>query len=239
MKNVKEFYILGLPIETDFGECNFITVKEYPDYFTELNIMSLTKNHLVHKYSELSLKEKNPMLDMFIEEMKKLELFQLVSAIPELEEAYVRVLKKVFNDEEIIKKIDFSNFCDIRKLIMDMNGIKEEIINPNPEIQRAIERSKRVKSSDEKLEFSDIVSSVVGYNGLTYQDINEFTIYQLYMTYHRIAQIKNYDTSTLFATVAEKVQIDSWSKHINLFAEENHSITKEEFGQKSDGLFSK
>jgi hypothetical protein len=235
MMDIKEFYILGLPIKTDIGECQFIRVKEYPDYFMDLQVVSLTKLHLINKYSEIN---KDGSLNEFIDEMKKHDLFELVFTIRELQESYIRLFSKVFNDDKSILKITKENFDYYRKLIMEMNCLKEEVINPNPEIQRAIERSKRVKASEsEKLEFHDIVSSVVGYNGLTYRDLNEFTIYQLYMTYYRIAQIKNYDTSCLFATVSDKVKVDSWSKHINMFEEEKHYVEHDKFKKTTGSVF--
>lgn len=235
MMNIKEFYILGLPIKTEIGECHFLKVKEYPDYFMDLQVVSLTKDHLINKYSELN---KDGSLTEFIEEISKRELFELAVTIPELQESYFRLFTKVFGNDEFLSEITTDNFNIYRKLIMDMNFVKEEIINPNPEIQKAIERSKRVKAAEgEPMEFADIVSSVVGFNGLTYQNINEFTIYQLYMTFHRIAQIKNYDTSTLFATVSDKVKVDNWSKHIDLYAEEKHFISQDEFKKNAGSLF--
>jgi hypothetical protein len=235
MKDIKEFYILGLPIDTDIGQCEFIKVKEYPDYFADLQIMSLNKLHIIYKYHEIN---KNHEFDDVIKELEKLTLFEIVTGIPEIQMAYYRVFLKVFGNEEALYKINNQNFDYYRKLIMDMNCVKEEVINPNPEIQRFIEKSKRVKQQEsEPLTFADIVSSVVGYNGLSYRDINEMTVYQLYMTFHRIAQIKGYDTSTLFATVStEKIKIESWCKHINLFEEEKHAIEYNTFKQTTGSI---
>lgn len=236
MMDIKEFYILGLPIETDIGKCHFLKVKEYPDYFMDLQIVALTKQHIYQKYYDLN---KDGSLDEFLERLKEVDLFEIASSIPQISESYEKIFIKAFNDIKIMNEINENNFSYFRSLVLKMNGIKEEEINPNPEIQRAIERSKRVKSLDsEKLEFADIVTSVVGHNGLTYDDINEFTIFQLYMTYYRIAQFKNYDTSTLFATVAaDKVKIDSWSKHINLFEDEKHFISESEFKKSTGSVF--
>lgn len=236
MMDIKEFYILGLPIETELGNCEFLRVKEYPDYFMDLQVVSLTKNHIISKYSDLN---KDGSLNEFIEELHKVDLFEIVIGIPEIRQSYEKLFSKVFNDNEVIQKLNPKNFSYYRNLVMTMSCIKEEVVNPNPEIQRAIERSRRVKSQDgEKIEFSDIVTSVVGHNGLTYGDINDFSIYQLYMTYYRIAQFKNYDTSTLFATVsADKVKIDSWSKHINLFEDEKHFISEQEFKKNTGSVF--
>jgi hypothetical protein len=151
------------------------------------------------------------------------------------------VFLKVFDNEEALYKINNQNFDYYRKLIMDMNCVKEEVINPNPEIQRFIEKSKRVKQQEsEPLTFADIVSSVVGYNGLSYRDINEMTVYQLYMTFHRIAQIKGYDTAVLFKTVQEKfkdnIKVENWCKHINLLEEEKHAIEYNTFKQTTGSI---
>ncbi|PLR99645.1 hypothetical protein [Bacillus sp. T33-2] len=239
MMDIKEFYILGLPIQTEIGVCHFLKVKEYPDYFMDLQIIGLSKQHFINKYAEMNKRQKDPLVEEFIEELKIVDLYQIVVNIPEVSQAYFSVLSKVFDDGDIVEKITPENFSYYRNLVMTMNFIKEEKINPNPEIQRAIERSRRLKQQDsEGLEFSDLVSSVVGFNGLSYQDINEFTVYQLYMTYYRIAQIKNYDTSTLFATVSsEKIKIESWSKHINLFEDEKHFISEQEFKKKTGSVF--
>lgn len=240
MKDIKDFYILGIPVETDLGECHFLKVSDYPDYFMDLQTISLTKNHLISKYKEFNKKEKDLLLEQAIEEMEKADLFTLALSIPELQEAYLTLFTKVFDSEDVFFEItkESEGFYYYRNLVMEMNCMKEEKINPNPEIQKAIERSRRVKGAEgDSLQFADIVTSCVGYNGLSYKDINEFTVYQLYATFYRIAQIKNYDTSTLFATVAEKVQIDSWSKHIDLFAEDYHTISKEDFQRKGISLF--
>jgi len=235
MKNIKEFYILGLPIETEIGECHFLKVKEYPDYFMDLQVMSLTKDHLINKYSEIN---KDGTLTEFIKEISKRELFELAVSIPELQESYFRLFTKVFGNEEFISEITAENFNFYRKLIMDMNFVKEEKINPNPEIQRAIERSKRVKAADsEPMEFVDVVSSVAVGSGLSFQHLNDYTIFQLYMTFYRIAQIKNFETTTLFSTVSDKVKIDNWSKHIDLYAEEKHFISQDEFKKDTGSLF--
>lgn len=237
MINLKEFYIIGEPIDTPIGQCEFIRVKDYPSYFMDLQIVSWTKDQIYYKYSQLN---KDGSLNEFLDELKKISLYETIVSIPEIKQAYLNVLVKVFGDEEIINQITEENFNDYRKLVLDMNCLKEEKVNPNPEIQAAIERSRRVKQREnEPLEFADIASSIVAASGgIGYKDLGDMTIYQFYMTYHRIAQIKNYDTSTLFATVSsEKINIESWSKHIDLFEEEKHAISHDEFKKTTGSAF--
>ncbi len=236
MNVMKMRYILGEPIDTEIGKCNFIKVKDYPKYITDLQIISLSKDNLYYKYSQLN---KNGKLDDFLKELKGLTLYETVVSIKDLSEAYFRVFLKVFDSEEIISEITPENFDFYRNLIMGMNCVKEERINPNPEIQKAIERSKRVKSQDgENLEFADMATSIIAFSSKGYKDLADMTVYQFYMTFYRIAQIKSYDTSTLFATVAgDKVNIENWSKTIDLYEEDSHAISEKEVSEKSKGIF--
>lgn len=231
MKNLKDFYAIGEPIETEIGLCEFIKVKDYPNFQEDLQMMSFTKQGIIYAYHKMYKMNKDVEYDQLINDIQNLELYEIVHSLPHFFNSYSRVFLKVFPDNENIKNIKKENFEDIRKIILDMNCVKVEEINPNPEIQAAIERSKRVKSQEgEPLTFSDIMSSIVAFNGIPYRELNKMTIYQLYLTFHRIGHFKGYDTSTLFATVsADKVKIESWSKHIDLFEEEKHFVTQEQF----------
>lgn len=237
MMNFEEFYILGEPIDTEIGRIKFIKIKDYPQYFMDLKTIGMTKLEIIHRYSELN---KDGRLDEWIGEIKRLSLFELSTSLPELRQAYFNIFLKVLDSEEKIGLIDEDNFEDYRKLIMKMNFVKEENINPNPEIQRAIERSKRLKAKNqEKLTFADMCSSIVVNSGKSYDDIGNWTIYQFYMTFYRIGQFKNFDTTSLFATVpTEKpVDIESWSKHIDLYEEENHFISESQFKKNTGSVF--
>lgn len=236
MLNIKEFYITGLPIKTEIGDCEFLKVKDYPTYLLDIQTIALGKSRIINMFNELN---KDGSLSNLINKLNTYNLFEIVEVIPDIYNSYNSIFMRVFGSEDIVKNINSENFDSIRNLILDMNCIKVEEINPNQEIQRAIERSKRVKNREgENLTFEDMSSSIVAFSGKSYSDLNEMTIYQFYMTYFRIAQIKNYDTSTLFATVSsEKINIESWSKHIDLFAEEKHSISHDEFKKTTGSVF--
>ncbi|MCF7618662.1 hypothetical protein [Bacillus sonorensis] len=227
-ENSHELFILGIPVDTPIGKCHFLKMKDYNDYAAYLNLIKMSKNEIVYRYSQLN---KNGELNELIEEMKKLPLFDIVNQLPNFNEAYSEVFQKVFQNEDIFKLIDRDNFISIRKLIIEMHCLKEEKISPNPEVQRRIEQSKRLKRQEQELlEVYDMISSIMAFTGVPYKEIAEMTMYQMYMTFYRIDRIKDYDTSILFATVSPEAgkNIKHWSEHVDLFEEESHALTDEQ-----------
>lgn len=229
MMDILDFYVLGNPIETDLGECRFLTVKEYPKFLSDLQLLSMSKNEIIYNMYKA---DKQGVNSEFLSKLEKLSLFDVVLTIPDLLNAYSNLFVEVFKNKEILHLINEKNFTYYRNLIMKMNAQKEEYINPNPEIQYHLDRSKRVKSqAGEYTTFGDIVIAVAIGAKVDFRQLNNWTIYQLYMAYHSIGNYKNYETSTLFATVDPKAKIESWAKHIDLFKVDDHSITMEEFKQ--------
>lgn len=224
--NIEDFYIFGVPVETDIGKVDFLRVKDYAVYYLDLQLISMSKLEIIYKYTEAN---KDGQLDELIKQLEKMDLYAIVASIEELHQAYVNVFLKVFENEEMVGKVNKDNFENYRHLIMRMNCVQEEEISPNPEIQRAIERSKRVKAQDkENITFAAMCSSIVAFSGIDYRDLLDWTIYQFYMTYQRIDQIKNYDAMSSIAPFAE-VNIEHWGKHIDLFKKEKHFMTEKEF----------
>lgn len=234
MLNIVDFYVLGIPIDTKIGKCKFITVANYPQFLSHLDVLSFTKDKILYLRS---LHDENKET---LEYLKTLELLDLVLLHSDIREYYEELFAYLFDDEEAFYRLESrDDFSEIRSIILRMNCVKEEIVNPNPEIQAWIEKSRRVKSQDNgKTTIGDMISSVAVHCGYTYKYISEMTIYQLHMTFSRIANFKNYDTTTLFATVSsDKIDIKSWSEHIDMFTDEKHGISREEFDKKTGSLF--
>ncbi len=228
MINNEDFYILGMPIKTKIGDCHFLKVKDYPNYSIDLNIVSMTKLHFVHAY------RKNDEDEKVLQHLESLSLLSIiVNYLPDVFKSYERVFAHFFKDEDAIHNISSEEeFEEYRQLILKLSCIKEEKINPNPEIQEFIDKSKKVKAQQNSgITFSTIVTSVSALGGKDYENIREMTLFQLYMEFYRIAQKVNYETSVLFATVAEKVEIEDWAKKISLFEEEKHGLTRSEFSK--------
>lgn len=245
----RNFYIFGEPVKTEFGMVRFLTYKEYWMNISEVNLISQNVLHLYYLYKRALEKEGKSKEELKeFEKFKELDLYDVVISINYILESYIKIFKLVldinnYNEEElnlIIKDIfsDKDSFHYFRKLIMDMNVLIEEDVSHNEEIQRAIERSRRVKQRDaEKITFVDIVTSIVATTNNSYKDVCNMTVFQVHATYARIGAIYNYNTSTLFATVAEKVQIESWNKHIDLFEKQRDVLTKEQFKSQFGGIF--
>jgi len=233
MQNIKSFYILGDPIEIkDIGTAYFVKIKELPEFSLHRNILSVNKDKIISMYKQQGMDKE--AIDYFI---NNISLFQWVIKIPDVKDLYSQLFKFIFK-EDIFNKVNENNFEYLRQLIMDMNCITEEKINPNPEIQKWIEKSKRFKQNNEKLTFEDIVTSVAVGTGYTYEYINNMSLYQFYLTFQRIGGFKNYDTSTLFSTVStEKINIESWCKNINLFEEDIDGISRGEFNKLKGSIF--
>lgn len=224
MSYQEDFFILGQPVETRIGDCHFLKVKDYPKLSIDLQIVSMTKTHFIHAFrSEDKNDEENKRLIEHLEELSLLQI--IVNYLDDVLESYIRVFNHFFNYEGALNRVESEEeFESLRQLILKLSCIKEEKINPNPEIQAAIERSRQAKSiNSENITFTTIASSVSSLSGKSYLEINEMTLYQLYLDFYRLMYKFSYDTTTLFATVGE-IDVESWSKEIDIFEDEKHAI---------------
>ena len=86
--------------------------------------------------------------------------------------------------------ISVHNYDEIRKTIMDQNLMFEPKVYKNPIVQewanKVIEARRR---SGSKVTLEDMITTVKNYDGLTYEQIMEQTIYQTYSDFFRIGCI--------------------------------------------------
>lgn len=84
MNELKDFFFLGKPIQTEIGEIDFIRLKDYPLYTKELSMLRMNKKSLIKEYSRFN---EDGSLDPFIIEMKKRDLYEIVhSVLPDFHE---------------------------------------------------------------------------------------------------------------------------------------------------------
>lgn len=240
----KNFFIFGEPVETEFGVMRFLTYREYLTNLSEIGLISQNTLHIYYSFKkQLTALKASESAFKELEELKEAELLEIVLSTQQLLNAYLKIFKLVFDGNEDMQynKIfeNSENFKFVRSLFMDMNIVVEEKVSPNEEIQRAIERSRRLKQqTSQEQTFVDIVTSIVASTSNSFEDVCNMSVFQVYSIYARIGAIFNYQTSTLFATVAEKVNIESWNKHIDLFESESDVISKSDFDKKFGGLLS-
>lgn len=236
----KNLFIFGEPIDTRFGTIRFLTYREYLSNMSELSLITQNTLHIYYYYKKQIDKNDTETLNA-LKQMKDADLLEIVLSTKQMFNAYSKIFKLVFDGnkgmvaDRLFSSVEVFDF--IRKLVMDMNVLTEEKVSPNEEIQNAIERSRRVKQQNsEEQSFVDIVTSIVASTNNSFEDVCNMNVFQVYATYARIGAIFNYQTSTLFATVAEKVSIESWNKHIDLFSTEDDAISRKEFESKFGSL---
>lgn len=235
--NERELYGFGIPMDSEFGKIRFLTYVEYLQLLPELSLISQNTLHIYYLYLKRfkSLKlvgEEKVSIEESLEDLKNQPLYNIVKSDKSFEGTYKKIFNIVLEDKSQVKEIlnNEENFMKMRQYVMDMNMLTEDEVNPNPEIQKGLERSKRAKQQEsEKQTVNDIVSSIVVGAGILPQDVAHMTVLQVYSTYYRIGQFQNYSTSTLFATVAEKVSIESWNKHIDLWGRQSHAVEYKKF----------
>lgn len=235
----KEFYIFGMPVETSLCEVRFLKYYEYVQNLPELSLISLNIIHIFYQYKEAN-KMKDPEIDEALESLKKESLFNFVDSQDNFKKAYRKIFKLVIDEDNVIDAImsDEELFMEYRSLIMDMQILTETETSPNEEIMKAMERSRRVKQANaEKQSYSDIISSIVAGTSNSFDDVLNMTVLQAHVIYYRLGAIFSYQTSSLFATVAEKVQIEAWNKHIDLWATESDTIERSDFNKKFGSMF--
>lgn len=238
----KNLFIFGEKVETPFGIIRFLTYREYLSHSSEISLISQNTLHIYYNFrNQLDSVKADEKTMEALKELKETDLIEIVLSTEQLLNAYLKIFQLVFdrNEEMQFEKLFESkeSFNFVRALIMDMNVITEDKVSPNEEIQKAIERSKRFKQqSSEELTFVDIVTSIVASTSNNFEDVCGMNVFQIYAIYARVGAIYSYQTSTLFATVAEKVNIESWNKHIDLFKSEDDVISKNEFDKKFGGL---
>lgn len=241
IEDVEEFYITGLPIKTDIGMIRFITVKEYPTLSMKLGVLQTDKNRIICEFAKGLEKAKNEEdrvnLQQFIDEVAKAPFYEIVREFDELNEGYRELFDELFYEDGAWDKVTVDSFDYYRDLMIKMNGISVPETNPNPEIQKWIDKSNRVKQQNNQdgLDFASMFSSlfVIGHS---YEAINNLTMYQFYMAFQRLAKFKEYDSSTLFATVAPDVKVENWFKTIKLNEKESSFMSKDDFGKKYGGM---
>src|SRR5690606_2518444 len=207
----RDFFILGEPIDTRFGKVRFLSYLEYLMNIQDVNLISMNTLHIYYNFKEnieklpISKEQKKELLDE-LKPTKKMKLFDYIKKDKQFKDAYFKMFKMVLVDLniDVIDAIfdDEKIFMEFRSLFMEMNMVHEEEVNENETIQQFIQNSKKAKAANAgKNTLSDLISSVAVGAGYTFREVKEMTVLQVHAAYYRIAALKNYDASIIWATI--------------------------------------
>jgi len=235
----KDLFITGKPILTPYGNVRFLTYYEYISQISNLSTISMNVLHIYYMYKKHADESRDKKFIQLVEGIKEESLYNLVKENEMFKKSYLEVFRLLFESESIPDAIfeEEKAFDECREIIMQMNMLKEEEVSSNPEIQMFINNGNSARGTGEKQSFTDLISSVVVGSFKSYEEVCNMTVLQVYATYYRIGQMKNYDTTVLYSTVAEKVNIEDWNKHIDLFEDKKSGIDKKSFAKTYGNLF--
>lgn len=234
MQNIKDFYILGQPLETKLGKIRFLKVEEYPLISKYTSYLNLEKCDVLLFLREFEDKFPPNTLKSF-EDLSFVELIHALEDVIELGKMIREFFILLFGSNVFDLILTDDEYDEYRELIMKMNCINYEKKSSNPEIEyyNRLKRMYKSKKGGDDLTFESIYTSVWFALG---HEPKELTIYQLYSMFHRVAQFETHHTTVLYSTVAEKVKIEPWYKHISI-SDDKEQVTFEEFSKNANDLF--
>ena len=253
----KDSFITGEPVDSPIGKIRFLTVSEYMTLAPELNGISLNNLHIYWFYHDHLKKQKaeKEIMDK-LEDLKNLSTYEIILSDESLFLNYVEILKTVLYHDNINEDFDIEDdistriqlffseqeiFDQVRKLILDMNLKQEEPVSSHPMIQEGYNRAKRFKENTNKngTTFNDIITTVVVGGNMSFAEATKLTVLQLYAIFYRIAAFKEYEATLLYSTIPtdDPVEVQSWSKHIDLWEQESTEKDAAETKRRLGGMF--
>lgn len=239
--DLTERAILGLPIETPYGLFKPLTLRDYLERGDALAAITFDKRRVLHeiRLNQDEETQNSTELTKLLREMdSQYSLKQiLIEYMEPYFHAYVEIIArcKVLENEETLEgvreevylmlhEIDPEEFDALRNMILVLNNQSSQTASLDPTIQKWKEKAIKFKSSDKDApNIPTMVTSVVSFSGHTFEEISNWNITQLLQVFQRIGMLKAYDTTSLFATVTDKIDIQNWSENIEIEDDSNTS----------------
>lgn len=232
-------YILGNP-ECIEGICEIYPIKlKYYDEFAQCSgILSYSKKHLQVE------EQPNPLLDFLVFGFKDENI------VKHLEKLFSLVLKKevffIFENEKYAfiadenSIIHSGNYDQLREIIMKQNLLFEPKVWKDPLVAQYAKMVLETRSKNSvKMTIEDMVTTVAMFSGKSYEEISEFTIYQLKASFDRVDKLKSYDTTVAFKCVGVDVLLGHYAEQLNMFEDPYKDIFKSKGSKLGDALGNK
>lgn len=243
--NLEQKALFGLSIHTEFGELFPMTVYHYMECSHFLQAMSFDKKRVLHEIRLAQPKEQQQSKE-FTEVLTKIHeeypLRQiLMEMMPQYFAAYVEVVSRCKKFEEpteenglpskleqtqnFLLELTSEQFDELRVMLLSINAQSEQTASLNPEIQWHKERALRFNNSKNDTEAPDastLVTSVVTYTGINFEEVVNWNITQLQHMFQRVAMFQSYQSYIVFATVAgDKIDPVNWAENIHTRKDSN------------------
>lgn len=240
----QERAVLGLPIDTPFGKLKPLSIYDFLERGDALSAITFDKPRVLHEIrlnqpeEQRNTKEMTALLREMNEQYSLKDI--LITYMEPYFHAYVEVISRcseLKEDEtfeskqeevfEYLKELDAEEFDAFRQIILEINNQATQTASLDPTVQAWKEKALRYKSTAKgdgtAPNLSTMVTSIVSFSGHTFSEILEWNIAQLQQVFQRIGLFKAYDTTTLFSTVTDKIDIQDWSKNIEIENDSNTS----------------
>lgn len=216
-----------------------------------MNILEFEKNKKWFSILQLTVKTLLREIDDKDKEQRKLiretvRDFDVITSIPQNLEALKILLSICFNDDNImINKdlygkttiflgngyIDRDNFDYVKGQIIKYYCIKLPKQAPSKKLQKFYDMSYRLKNKGSQ-ELEDLITGITVLTSYKLDEICNLTLYQINAIASRINKVKETDINVkLLCAGAEKVKLDSYFAHIDMFGEEKISTDFNTFKQ--------
>lgn len=106
----------------------------------------------------------------------------------------------------------------VREVIMQQNLLFEPKMFNDPLAQEWANKVLRARAKGSTMTIEDMVTTVHVYSGISYKEIEQYTIYQLYASFNRLTLLKGYDTGiALKIAGAEKMEVKHYAERLEMF----------------------
>ena len=218
IQEIGNIYPIKLINHDEFQECSKLLYIS-KSHFQEQDIPLLG---LIFVYKEyLGINEEDLILSF--EKLFSLVLRKTVEIKYDNDMFWFEFKDKVLDENGKIKslkrQINFYNYDSIREIVMKQNLIFEQKIYKDPLVQEWANKVLESRSKNSpKITIEDFITTVKNFDGLTYDQIMEQSIYQLYADFYRIGKMKEFEKSCLFATVStEPISIQHFAQNIDIW----------------------
>lgn len=222
--------IFGKPTLINDLEVYPVLMNDYEEFMGCANIVTYTYDHF-------DLKEISKMLNISTEDIKLLDLVQLVAIQTETSEETFNslanmlsiVLRKPVNygvkdnciffhsEEQLLVNRD--NYDELREIVMHQNLIFTPKVFKNKITQMWAEKVLKAHAKNAaNIDSEAIITTISVLSGKSYEELSNYSYYQIRATFDRICKLKNFDaTSIMFANpYAKDIKQDHFAETIEM-----------------------